>query len=80
MPEIKKEKLMVDARPFNQASELKRYDVYPGPGFYEELGKHIDALPAVPTVDGEYSLKCVVASGVATKSWESLPAAENNTF
>ena len=29
------------------------------------------ALPAIPTNDGAYTLKCTVSSGVPTLTWES---------
>ena len=37
-------------------------------------GKKVIPLPAVPTEDGTYILKCTVANGVASYSWDSVTA------
>lgn len=38
------------------------------------------SLPTDPSTDGTYYLSSVVASGVATHSWVSIPAANGQSF
>ena len=39
---------------------------------YVPLTLPVDELPAAPTTDGNYQLKCTVADGAATYTWESI--------
>lgn len=61
-------------------NERLRGDIYVNCNPDSTGGTKIIPIPSAPVSDGTYYLQCVVASGVPTMSWVTIPAAQGVSF